>query len=173
MPGCLIEEIWYSFIQKKNSLTDAAYKKSSNTSHKLDLSSKEESATQVCQRCHTCDMSSQHQVWLQTTKSWSHTWLANTKDATALRQFLGLVSYYGRHIHNFADIAAPLNTLTQKATPFTWSHECDKTFTTLKYRLTKAPVLAYTCFSTNSDQFTVHTDASGVGLGAVLEQVAT
>ena len=98
-----------------------------------------------------------------------HDW-PTPKDATALRQFLGLSSYYRRYIHNFADIAAPLNTLTQKATSFTWSHECDKAFTTLKYRLTKAPVLAYPCFSTNSDQFTVYTDASGVGLGAVLEQ---
>ena len=90
--------------------------------------------------------------------------------ATTLRQFLGLASYYRRYIQNFADIAAPLHALTQKTTPFLWSHECENAFTTLKSCLTQAPVLAFPCFSTDSEQFTVHTDASGVGLGAVLEQ---
>ena len=34
----------------------------------------------------------------------------------------------------------------------------------------KAPILTYPCFSSNAAKFIVQTDASGVGLGAVLEQ---
>ena len=34
----------------------------------------------------------------------------------------------------------------------------------------KAPVLAYPCFSPTAAKFIVQTDASKVGLGAVLEQ---
>ena len=35
-------------------------------------------------------------------------------NATEVRQFLGLASYYRRYIQQFSDIAAPLNALTQK-----------------------------------------------------------
>ena len=98
-----------------------------------------------------------------------HDW-PTPKNATALQQFLGLASYYWRYIPNFTVIAAPLNMLTQKATSFTWSHEYDKAFAALKYRLTKTPVVVYPCFSTYSDQFIEYTDARGVWLGVVLEQ---
>ena len=57
--------------------------------------------------------------------------------AITSRQFLGLASYYQRYIQNFACIGAPLHTLTWKTTPFLWSHECEKAFTTLKSCLTQ------------------------------------
>ena len=44
------------------------------------------------------------------------------------------------------------------------------TFTELKYRLTQAPVLAFPQFTTDAAPFVLQTDASAVGLGAVLEQ---
>ena len=40
---------------------------------------------------------------------------------TAVRQFLGLASYYRRYIRHFSDIAAPLHALTQKAASFSWT----------------------------------------------------
>ena len=39
-------------------------------------------------------------------------------DATAVRQFLGLASYYRRYIQKLSDIAAPPNALTQNCVPF-------------------------------------------------------
>ena len=41
-------------------------------------------------------------------------------DVTALRSFLGLVSYYRRYIRRCADVAAPLYHLTQEGVPFVW-----------------------------------------------------
>ena len=51
---------------------------------------------------------------------------------------------------------------------YSWSHECNAAFATLKRKLTTTPVLAYPKFDTS---FIVDTDASNVGLGAVLSQV--
>jgi len=89
----------------------------------------------------------------------------NIKD---VRRFLGLSSYYRRFIQNFAHIARPLHQLTCKGAPFTWSQECQTAFLDLKSRLTTVPVLAYPRFDRN---FTLKTDASIQGLGAVLSQV--
>ena len=91
-------------------------------------------------------------------------------NTTAVRQFLGLASYYRWYIHHFSEIAAPLHALTQKGVPFSWSTECAEAFTALKDHLTQAPVLAYPCFDHNAGAFHLQTEASAVGLGAVLEQ---
>ena len=60
--------------------------------------------------------------------------------------------------------------MTQKGVPFIWTEDCTEAFNTLKQHLIRAPVLAYPCFDKNSSQFILQTDASSVGLGAVLEQ---
>ena len=91
-------------------------------------------------------------------------------DVTTLRQFLGFASYYRRYVQRFADIAAPLHTLTQKGVPFNWTTAHDEAFSNLKSVLTQAPILTYPDFSTIAPQFVLQTDASAVGLGAVLEQ---
>ena len=88
-------------------------------------------------------------------------------DVTEVRQFPGLASYYRRYVKNFADIAAPLHHLTQKAVEFNWEENCQQSFQVLKDALTQAPVLCYPCFKKG---FTLQSDASAVGIGAVLEQ---
>ena len=98
-----------------------------------------------------------------------HGWPIPT-NATEVRQFLGLASYYRRYIHQFADIAKSLNALTQKATAFEWTGECQDAFNSLKRKLTQAPILAYPSFHQSASPFVLQTDASAVGLGAVLEQ---
>ena len=90
-------------------------------------------------------------------------------NATEVHQFLGLSSYYRRYIHQFANIAKPLNALTQKSTPFIWSRECEASFNTLKQKLMEASILTYPSFHRNASPFVLQTDASAVGLGAVLE----
>ena len=91
-------------------------------------------------------------------------------NATEVHQFLGLASYYRRYILNFCNIAAPLHFLTQKDVPFSWDSKCDEAFQALKAYLVQAPVLAYPCFDSTVDEFVLQTDASAVGLGAILEQ---
>lgn len=89
---------------------------------------------------------------------------ANTSE---LRSFLGLASYYRRFIRDFATIASPLHKLTQKGQAFQWNEACEHAFAQLKAALVGAPVLAYPDLQR---PFIVDTDASNVGLGAVLSQ---
>ena len=91
-------------------------------------------------------------------------------DEAEVRKFLGLASYYHKYIDKFADIAAPLHQLTQKDALFQWTQECEESFKRLKACLTKAPVLSYPSFGTEASTVVLQTDASNVGLGAVLEQ---
>ena len=84
-----------------------------------------------------------------------------------LQQFLGLASYYRRFISNFSKIANPLHCLTRKDAPFIWSDSCQESFDMLKKMLTSTPVLTFPNFQ---QPFILETDASGLGLGAVLAQ---
>ena len=95
------------------------------------------------------------------------TWPQPT-NATELRSFLGLASYYRRFVRDFGTIAAPLNRLTEKGATFIWTEQADAAFRELKLRLTSAPVLAYPQFD---KPFILDTDASNVGIGGVLSQI--
>ena len=88
-------------------------------------------------------------------------------DVKTLRSFLGLASYYRRFIHGFSVVANPLFALTRKEVEFEWSVACEEAFEKLKKLLTEAPVLAFPNFA---EGFLLDTDASGLGLGAVLAQ---
>ena len=90
-------------------------------------------------------------------------------DVTAVRQFIGLTSYYRRFVPNFSNIASPLRALTKKNAVFKWSSECQSAFERMKQMLTTAPILAYPKFGPDAE-FVLETDASGIGLGAVLSQ---
>ena len=87
-----------------------------------------------------------------------------------VQKFLGLANYYRRFVSGFASIAKPLHRLTEKTAKFKWSLQCEQAFDDLKQRLTSAPILALPDFS---NQFVLDTDASDVGIGAVLSQKQT
>ena len=89
----------------------------------------------------------------------------NQKD---LKRFLGLALYYRRFVEGFAQVAAPLNALTDKGKEWLWTAECTRAFLELKKRLVSAPVIVMLQF--NRD-FLLDKDASGEGLGAVLPQM--
>ena len=81
--------------------------------------------------------------------------------------FLGLAGYYRRFIPNFAAIAAPLYNLTKADTPWRWETAEQSSFAMLKDALTTAPILV----APNYDEpFIIETDASCVGIGAVISQ---
>ena len=65
----------------------------------------------------------------------------------------------------FTDTAAPLNNLTGGKVTFKWQEEHHRAFESLKQALTSPPVLDY---PRRTDKFILMTDASDVGLGAVL-----
>ncbi|XP_023201986.1 uncharacterized protein LOC111610961 [Xiphophorus maculatus] len=106
-----------------------------------------------------------------------------------IRQMLGFLSYYRTYVQDFSRIAKPLYDLLQSKadtsqlkspqgktkghqqssrTPIEWTKEHQQVLEQLIDRLTKPPVLAYPDFDR---PFTLHTDASQKGLGAVLYQV--
>ena len=84
-----------------------------------------------------------------------------------VRSFLGTVSYYRRFIRNFSSKAKPLLSMTEKNAKVKYTPEAFEAFSNLKAALTDSPVLTYPNFHL---PFVLETDASGVGLGAVLTQ---
>ena len=84
------------------------------------------------------------------------------QNAEEVRSFLGLVNLSASFISNLASIAEPLHRLTRKQTPFVWGTEQQGAFDALK------DSLAYS--HTNAETKLI-SDASPVGLGAVLIQV--
>ena len=102
-----------------------------------------------------------------------------------LQRFLGFAGYYRRFVKDYSKIAFPLQKLlngknsskvksaekrarsTSDKVPFSWGEEQRNAFQILIQALTSAPVLAFADFQ---KPFTLQTDASLRGLGAVLSQ---
>lgn len=78
-----------------------------------------------------------------------------------------MAGWYHRFVPNFSQISEPLNALKKKGAKFSWSPACQTVFITLKNHLVKPPVLGDPNFNA---LFVVYTDASKIGLGAVLVQ---
>jgi transposase InsO family protein len=91
-------------------------------------------------------------------------------DRKALESFLGMTGYFQRFIKDYALIVQPLRDVL-KRDEWLWSQECTDAFEELKYLLVHegGPVLALPDFS-GKFPFSVHTDASDVGICAVLYQ---
>lgn len=96
------------------------------------------------------------------------------RNVTEVKRFIGLASWYRRFVPDFATKMAPLNELTKggrkghKNPPWEWGETQDLAFRQIKMHLVEAPLL--TCPDFNRP-FLVQTDASTVGLGAVISQI--
>ena len=104
---------------------------------------------------------------------------------TQLKSFLGLASFNRSFIPNFAKVTDPLRNLLRDSVPpdlteqitaeadgsqtsrTLWDLRCDAAFKRVKHALTTAPLLSYPDWTQG---FTLRTDASYAGLGAVLRQ---
>ncbi|KAJ8019153.1 hypothetical protein HOLleu_42443 [Holothuria leucospilota] len=91
------------------------------------------------------------------------------KTKKEVRSFLGLVGYYRKFIPHFAAIAVPLTDLTKSKYPnkVRLEEPQERAFQTLKCRIATSPILHLPDID---KVFILQTDASDVGLGAVLLQ---
>ena len=93
------------------------------------------------------------------------------KTKKQVRSLLGLTGFYRRYIPDYATLSAPLTDLTKghlpSRKPLEWSPKCQQALDKMKQALSSKPVLR---LPDMEKQFTLRTDASSSGLGAVLLQ---
>ncbi|GFV62186.1 retrovirus-related Pol polyprotein from transposon 297 [Trichonephila clavipes] len=92
------------------------------------------------------------------------------KNNREVSKFLGMVGWYQKFIPNYADICGPLYRLKKKRAKFNSSMEAQDAFDKIKLALKETPVLQLPNFT---EQFNLFTDASGVRIGAMLNQNQT
>ena len=95
------------------------------------------------------------------------------RTVTDVRSFLGFTNHYRRFIPKYARVARQLNSLIsgdnakRKNKEVRWTPDCEEAFQKLKELCTQTPILGYANYE---KPFRLHTDASCLGLGAVLYQ---
>jgi transposase InsO family protein len=84
-----------------------------------------------------------------------------------VRQFLGKINFYRKFIPDSVNLLEPFHHLLRKNVPFRWTPDCQGSFEKVIRLLSSSPILAI--FDRTKPIF-IYTDASGVGIGAVLKQ---
>jgi hypothetical protein len=90
------------------------------------------------------------------------------KNLKELRSVLGFTGYYRRFIDHYSSIVHCLNKLNSEKVEFIWLKCHENAFQGLLKAMSQDVLLSHPDFS---KQFTLTTDASGLGLGAVLSQL--
>ena len=89
------------------------------------------------------------------------------RTAKEVKRFLGMCGWYRQYVPNYATIVEPLNLCLRRNQKFSWTHEQQNSFELVRKCIVEATALAFPDFER---QFILRTDASDVGLGAVLAQ---
>lgn len=89
------------------------------------------------------------------------------ENISQLRSFLGTCGFLMKFIPDYANLSEPLRRLTRKGEEWQWTTETEKSFKDMKRAMVSQPCLAY--FKLDAPT-TVISDASPIGLGAVLLQ---
>ncbi|GFX07479.1 retrovirus-related Pol polyprotein from transposon 297 [Trichonephila clavipes] len=89
------------------------------------------------------------------------------KNNKEVSKFLGMAGWYQKFVPHYADICEPLYRLKKKGAKFNWLTKAQDAFNKVKRAITEATVLPLPNFK---EQFNLFTDASGVGIGAVLNK---
>ncbi|XP_059053689.1 uncharacterized protein K02A2.6-like [Achroia grisella] len=82
-----------------------------------------------------------------------------------LRSYLGLLNFYHNYIENLSTIVKPLRELTESKSKWSWTNEHEAIFELSKQKLINSQVLMH---YNPTLPIVVYSDASPVGLGAVL-----
>jgi len=93
--------------------------------------------------------------------------LPQPKSIKGLRSFLGSLNYVRDYIENYASKAKPLFDLLRKGRHFIWKDIHQNAFEDLKNSAIKAPLLSFV----QDGPLYLQTDASDIGIGAVLYQI--
>ncbi|GKT36102.1 Transposon Tf2-8 polyprotein [Aduncisulcus paluster] len=88
-------------------------------------------------------------------------------DKKGIRRFLGICNYVRDFLPNLAELTAPLHELTRKGCEFEWTMVHEQSFRKLKEAIANKTVLAH--YDRKAELY-LATDASDIGLGAVLQQ---
>ena len=91
------------------------------------------------------------------------------KTAAEVQSFLGLAGYYRKLVDNFASYESPLRMAISNK-PFKMDEKAINAFNKLKHALMSDPIVKLPDFSGNA-QFELHTDASDLGISAILCQI--
>jgi RNase H-like domain found in reverse transcriptase/Reverse transcriptase (RNA-dependent DNA polymerase) len=94
--------------------------------------------------------------------------LPTPKNLRDTRGIIGMAGWYRRFIPNHATLMAPITDLTKGSTKkFTWTNEANEAFTQLKRILTAESILTMPDYE---KEFVLFSDASDIGVGAMLAQ---
>ena len=85
-----------------------------------------------------------------------------------LRSFLGAIGFYRRYVELLAEQTAVLSPLTAKLAPsrVIWTEECESAFHAICMHISNACTL---CIPLPEDVYSIVTDASGLGIGGVMQ----
>jgi len=91
------------------------------------------------------------------------------KTTRQVRAFLGFANYFRPFIRDYAMITKPLSRLCSVKVPFEWGPDQQRAFAEVKRLALEIPFLAHVDYS---KQLVLRTDASNLGIGGALVQVA-